>query len=33
MTLDGFRVNKIYYYRFGMLDWVALGFPVHKGDF
>lgn len=33
MTRDGFPADKIYYYRGGMLDWVALGFPVIKGDF
>ncbi len=33
MTRDGFPANKIYYYRGGMLDWAALGFPVLKGDF
>lgn len=33
MTRDGFPANKIYYYRGGMLDWSALGFPVLKGDF
>ena len=33
MTRDGFPADKIYYYRGGMLDWSALGFPVLKGDF
>ncbi len=33
MTRDGFPASKIYYYRGGMLDWAALGFPVLKGDF
>jgi rhodanese-related sulfurtransferase len=33
MTRDGFPASKIYYYRGGMLDWDALGFPVIKGDF
>ena len=33
MTRDGFPANRIYYYRGGMLDWSALGFPVVKGDF
>ena len=33
MTRDGFPADKIYYYRGGMLDWEALGFPVVKGDF
>lgn len=33
MTRDGFPATKIYYYRGGMLDWEALGFPVVKGDF
>lgn len=33
MTRDGFPAHKIYYYRGGMLDWSALGFPVLKGDF
>jgi rhodanese-related sulfurtransferase len=33
MTRDGFPADKIYYYRGGMLDWAALGFPVMKGDF
>ncbi|MEN9372505.1 MAG: hypothetical protein RIR79_57 [Pseudomonadota bacterium] len=33
MTRDGFPADKIYYYRGGMLDWAALGFPVVKGDF
>ena len=33
MTRDGFPANKIYYYRGGMLDWAALGFPIVKGDF
>lgn len=33
MTRVGFPADKIYYYRGGMLDWAALGFPVLKGDF
>ena len=33
MTRDGFPANKIYYYRGGMLDWAALGFPIVEGDF
>jgi rhodanese-related sulfurtransferase len=33
MTRDGFPADKIYYYRGGMLDWDALGFPIVKGDF
>lgn len=33
MTRDGFPADKIYYYRGGMLDWEALGFPVVRGDF
>lgn len=33
MTRDGFPASKIYYYRGGMLDWDALGFPIVKGDF
>lgn len=33
MTRDGFPADKIYYYRGGMLDWAALGFPIVKGDF
>lgn len=33
MTRDGFPADKIYYYRGGMLDWAALGFPVVKGEF
>lgn len=33
MVRDGFPVDKIYYYRGGMLDWEALGFPVVRGDF
>lgn len=33
MVRDGFPVDKIYYYRGGMLDWDALGFPIVKGDF
>ena len=33
MTRDGFPADKIYYYRGGMLDWAALGFPVVSGDF
>lgn len=33
MTREGFPASRIYYYRGGMLDWAALGFPVVKGDF
>jgi len=33
MTREGFPADRIYYYRGGMLDWSALGFPVVKGDF
>ena len=33
MTRVGFPADRIYYYRGGMLDWAALGFPVVKGDF
>ncbi|MEY2780617.1 MAG: hypothetical protein RL307_321 [Pseudomonadota bacterium] len=33
MTRDGFPADKIHYYRGGMLDWAALGFPVIKGEF
>lgn len=33
MTRDGFPAEKIYYYRGGMLDWAALGFPIVKGEF
>lgn len=33
MTREGFPADRIYYYRGGMLDWAALGFPVLKGDF
>ncbi len=33
MTREGFPADQIYYYRGGMLDWAALGFPVIKGDF
>lgn len=33
MTRDGFPAGKIHYYRGGMLDWTALGFPIVKGDF
>lgn len=33
MAREGFPADRIYYYRGGMLDWAALGFPVIKGDF
>ncbi len=33
MVRDGFPANKIYYYRGGMLDWDALGFPMVKDEF
>ena len=33
MTRDGYPADKIYYYRGGMLDWAALGFPVVSGEF
>jgi hypothetical protein len=33
MTRVGFPADRINYYRGGILDWAALGFPVVKGDF
>ena len=33
MVRDGFPADRIYYYRGGMLDWDALGFPSGKHDF
>lgn len=33
MTREGFPAKKIFYYRGGMLDWAALGFPIIQGDF
>jgi hypothetical protein len=33
MVRDGFPADKIYYYRGGMLDWDALGFPIVKDEF
>lgn len=33
MVRDGFPADKIYYYRGGMLDWDALGFPSVKDEF
>jgi rhodanese-related sulfurtransferase len=33
MTRVGFPADRIYYYRGGMLDWTALGFPVVEDDF
>jgi rhodanese-related sulfurtransferase len=33
MVRDGFPADKIYYYRGGMLDWDALGFPSVKDAF
>ena len=33
MTREGFPADKIYYYRGGMLDWDALGFPQVKDEF
>lgn len=33
MVRDGFPADRIYYYRGGMLDWAALGFPIVQGDF
>ena len=33
MTREGFPADKIYYYRGGMLDWDALGFPIVKDEF
>ncbi len=32
MIRDGFPADKIYYYRGGMLDWDALGFPIVKDE-
>jgi rhodanese-related sulfurtransferase len=33
MTREGFPADRIYYYRGGMLNWAALGFPIVKGEF
>lgn len=33
MTREGFPADRIYYYRGGMLDWDALGFPSVKDEF
>lgn len=33
MVKKGFPVEKIYYYRGGMLDWSALGLTTVKGEF
>ena len=33
MVREGFPVNRIYYYRGGMLDWDALGLPSVKDEF
>ncbi|RPE67616.1 rhodanese-related sulfurtransferase [Tibeticola sediminis] len=33
MTREGFPAERIYYYRGGMLDWDALGFPSIKDEF
>lgn len=33
MVRRGFPVDKIYYYRGGMLDWTALGLSTVKGEF
>lgn len=33
MVREGFPADKIYYYRGGMLDWDALGFPIVKDEF
>lgn len=30
---EGFPAEKFYYYRGGMLDWEALGFPIVEPDF
>jgi len=30
---EGFPAGNFYYYRGGMLDWEALGFPTVEGDF
>lgn len=30
---DGFPAGNFYYYRGGMLDWTALGFPIVEPDF
>lgn len=30
---DGFPAENFYYYRGGMLDWAALGFPIVEPDF
>ncbi len=33
MVREGFPADRIYYYRGGMLDWDALGFPQVKDEF
>lgn len=33
MVKNGFPVEKIYYYRGGMLDWAALGLSTVEGEF
>lgn len=33
MIREGFPADRIYYYRGGMLDWDALGFPQVKDEF
>lgn len=33
MVREGFPTDRIYYYRGGMLDWDALGFPSVKDEF
>ena len=33
MVREGFPVDKIYYYRGGMLDWTALGLTTVAGEF
>jgi len=33
MVREGFPVDKIYYYRGGMLDWTALGLSTVAGEF
>ncbi|BCN94428.1 hypothetical protein THMIRHAM_22130 [Thiomicrorhabdus immobilis] len=30
---EGFPAENFYYYRGGMLDWAALGFPMVEGEF
>lgn len=33
ITRDGFPASKIFYYRGGMLDWMALGLTTQPGEF